>query len=342
MRTLVAAVLALATVTVHAQGTSTSSGQAYPTKPIRFIISFGPGSASDALARIAGQELTQSMGQPVVVQAKPGADGALSGLELKRAAPDGYTFLFGSNSALAVAYSLRKTPPYDPITDFTPITYIGDNTFFVVVHPSIPAKTIPELIAHAKARPNAVNYPAPNTYALVATALFAASNGIAMHAVPYKSEPDSIPDLLAGRVHLLFGTSTNVSAHVKEGRLRVLATTLNERSPLMPDVPTFLDGVRPAEAADRALVRARRSGEAAGAHRRAHEQGDGRGACQADGEGAHATARFHGEIVDARSARRVHQGPGRGVENCAEIGGRRGAIGFRVIVFRPFANPGGS
>jgi tripartite-type tricarboxylate transporter receptor subunit TctC len=228
-----AVVLCLAHAALHAQ--------AYPSRPIRFIISFGPGSASDALARIAGQELTQSIGQPVVVLAKPGADGALSGLEIKRATPDGHTFLFGSNSALAVVVSLRKEPPYDPVKDFTPITYLGDNTFFVAIHPSVPAKSMSELIAYAKAKPNAINYPAGNTYALVATALFAASNGVLMHSVPYKSEPDAIPDLLAGRVHLLFGTSTVLLPHVKEGRLRVLATTLNERSPLMPDVPTFLE-----------------------------------------------------------------------------------------------------
>jgi tripartite-type tricarboxylate transporter receptor subunit TctC len=232
MRILIAALLFLSHV---------AAGQSYPTKPIRFIISFGPGSASDALARIAGQELTQSLGQPVVVMAKPGADGALSGLEIKRATPDGYTFLFGSNSALAVVVGLRKDPPYDPTRDFTPITYLGDNTFFVAVHPSVPAKSLQELVAYAKAKPNAINYPAGNTYALVATALFAANNGIAMRAVPYKSELDSVPDLLSGRVHLLFGTSTILAPHVKEGRLRVLATTLNERSPLMPEVPTFVE-----------------------------------------------------------------------------------------------------
>lgn len=228
---VIAAVLFLLPAAVHAQP--------YPLKPIRFIISFGPGSASDALARIAGQELSQSLGQPIVVLPKPGADGALSGLELKRATADGYTFLFGSNSALAVVPSLRKDPPYDPTVDFTPITYLGDNTFFIVVHPSVPARSIAELIAHAKANPKAINYPAPNTYALVATALFAANNGLVMHAVPYKSEPDAMADLLSGRVHLLFGTSTNVGGHVKDGKLRVLATTLNERSPLMPDVPSF-------------------------------------------------------------------------------------------------------
>jgi tripartite-type tricarboxylate transporter receptor subunit TctC len=235
--TLVAAVLFLTQAAIHAQP--------YPSKPIRFVISFGPGSASDALARIAGQDLSQSLGQPVVVVPKPGADGALSALDVKRSAADGYTFLFGTNSALAVAPNIRKEPPYDVMADFTPVTYLGDNTFFIVVHPSVPAKTIAELIAYAKANPKALNYAAGNTYALVATAMFAVNNGIVMHSVPYKSEPDAIPDLLSGRVHLMNGTSTSVSAHVKEGKLRVLATTLSERSVLMPDVPSFPEAGQP-------------------------------------------------------------------------------------------------
>jgi putative tricarboxylic transport membrane protein len=233
LSTLIAAVLFLPHAVIHAQS--------YPTKPIRFIISFGPGSASDVLARIAGHELYQSLGQPIVVLPKPGADGGLSAMELKRSTADGYTFLFGSNSALAVVPNMRKEPPYDPVVDFTPVTYLGDNTFFVVVHPSVPAKSVAELIAYAKAHPKTLNYPAGNTYALVATALFSVNNGIQMHMVPYKSEPDAMPDLLSGRMHLLFGTSTSVGAHVKEGRLRVLATTLQERSPLMPDVPSFAE-----------------------------------------------------------------------------------------------------
>ena len=231
MAALVGAVLALPQAALYAQS--------WPTKPIRFVISFGPGSASDVLARIAGQELMQSLGQPVVVLPKPGADGALSGMEVKRAAADGYTYLFGSNSALAVVPNLRKEPPYDTIKDFTPITYLGDNTFFIVVHPSVPAKSIAELIAYAKAHPTTVNYASANTYALVTTGMFAAKNGIQMHSVPYKSEPDAIPDLLSGRIHLLFGTATNTVPHVNEGRLRALATTLRERSALLPDVPSF-------------------------------------------------------------------------------------------------------
>jgi len=235
--TLIASLLVLPLSLIHAQP--------YPAKPIRFVVAFGPGSASDALARIAGQELTQSLGQPVVVVHRPGADGAVSGMEVKRAAADGYTLLFGTNSPLAVVPNIRKEPPYDVMADFTPITFLGENTFFIVVHPSVPAKSIAELVAHAKANPKAINYVVGNTYALVSTAMFAVTNGIVMHAVPYKSEPDAMPDLLSGRVHLLNGTATNIAAHVRDGKLRALATTLAERSPLMPDVPSFPEAGQP-------------------------------------------------------------------------------------------------
>jgi len=235
MQKLIALAIAAGLCLAHAA----THAQSYPSRPIRFVTAFGPGSASDVLARIAGNELSASMGQPIVVVHKPGADGALSALDVKRSTADGHTFLFGTNSPLAVVVGLRKEPPYDPIKDFTPVTYLGDNTFFIVVHPSVPAKTIGELIAHAKANPKALNYVVGNTYALVSTAMFAVNNGIVMNPVSYKSEPDAMADLLSGRVHVLNGTVTNVAAHVRDGKLRALATTLNERSPLMPDVPSF-------------------------------------------------------------------------------------------------------
>ncbi|MGE0700045.1 MAG: Bug family tripartite tricarboxylate transporter substrate binding protein [Hyphomicrobiaceae bacterium] len=213
--------------------------QSYPSKPLKFVIPFGPGSASDTLARIAGQEIQTMTGQPVIVIHKPGADGALSATEVKRSAPDGYTYLFGTNSPLAVVPNMRKEPPYDVMTDFTPVSYLGDNTFFIVVHPSVPAKSIAELVAHAKANPGKLNYAAGNTYALVATAMFAERNGIKMQSIPYKSEPDAITDLLSGVVHLMNATATTTATHVKAGTLKVLATTYHERSPLMPDVPSF-------------------------------------------------------------------------------------------------------
>ena len=218
-----------------------AQAQAWPSKPIRFVIPFGAGSASDALARIAGQELEQTLGQPVIVIQKPGADGALAAGEVKRAAPDGYTFLFGTNSPLAVAPNMQKDPPYNVLADFTPVSFLGDNTFFIVVHPSLPVTSLGELMAFAKASPKPLNYAAGNTYAFVSIAMLAANNRIELEAIRYKSEPDAITDLLTGRVQLMNGTSTSVLAHVKAGKLRALATMFDQRSPLLPDIPSIVE-----------------------------------------------------------------------------------------------------
>ena len=217
----------------------------YPSKPIRFVLPFGPGSASDTLARIAGQELSQSIGQPIVIVNKPGADGALAAIEVKRSAPDGYTILFGTNSPLGVVPHIRKEPPYDVLADFTPITYMGDNSFFIVVNPSVPANSLAELIAYAKANPKKLNYATGNTYAIVATAMFAASAGIQMEHIPYKSEPEAILDVLSGQVHLMSATPTTVAQHVKGGKLRALAATFHERSAVLPDVPSIVEAGQP-------------------------------------------------------------------------------------------------
>jgi tripartite-type tricarboxylate transporter receptor subunit TctC len=218
-----------------------AGAQAYPSKPIRFVLPFGAGSATDALARIAGHELEQTLGQPIIVVPKPGADGALSAGDVKRAAPDGYTFLFGTNSPLAVAPNMLREPPYDVMADFTPVTYLGDNTFFLVVHPSLPVKTVAELVAFARTSPTPLNYATGNTYAFVSMAMFAKANGIKLEAVRYKSEPDAMTDLLAGRVQLMNGTSTSTIPHVKASRLRALSTSFPERSPLMPELPSLVE-----------------------------------------------------------------------------------------------------
>src|SRR6185295_18389566 len=180
LRIVVAALAALLLVS-----NAEAQAQAYPSKPIRFVIPFGAGSASDALARIVGQEVELSLGQPVIVVQKPGADGALAAGEVKRAAPDGYTFLFGTNSPLAVAPNMQKEPPYNVLTDFTPITFLGENSFFIVVHPSVPANTLAELLAVAKAAPKPLNYAAGNTYAFVSMAMLAMRNKIELEAIRY-------------------------------------------------------------------------------------------------------------------------------------------------------------
>ena len=215
--------------------------QSYPSKPIRFVIPFGAGSATDALARIAGQELEQTLGQPIIVVPKPGADGALAASDVKHAAPDGYTFMFGTNSPLAVVPNMQKNPPYNVLTDFTPVTYLGDNSFFIVVHPSVQANSIAELIAVAKASPTPLNYATGNTYAFVSMAMFAEKNGIKLEAVRYKSEPDAMTDMLSGRVQIMNGTATSVLPHVKAGRLRALSTSLPVRSPLLPEASTVAE-----------------------------------------------------------------------------------------------------
>ena len=221
--------------------TAIAKAQTWPSKPIKFVISFGPGSASDAISRILAQELTTLLGQPVVIIHKPGADGSLSGIEVQRSAPDGYTFLFGTNSALAVAPNLRKVPPYNVLTDFTPISLVGINTLFFVVHPSVPANTMADLVAYCRANPGKLNAATGHTYAIVATGLFAKQNGLQLETIPYKSEPDAIVDLLSGRVHMMVSTSTPVYGHAKDGKLRVLAGSTFARNPLWPDVPTMVE-----------------------------------------------------------------------------------------------------
>ncbi len=241
MRTFITAAIALFVSVPHA----IAQAPPYPSKPIKFVVPFGPGSASDALGRIAAHDLSQAIGQPVVVINKAGADGSLSATEVKRAAPDGTTFLFGSNSPLAVVPHLRKDPPYDVLTDFTPVTFLGVNSIYIVVSPSVPAKTLIEFIAHAKAHPKALNYATGNTFAIVGTSLFAANAGIEMQHIPYKSEPDAIVDLLSGRIQFMMGTFTTVSPHVNGGKLRVLASTHHERNPLWPDVPSIVEAGQP-------------------------------------------------------------------------------------------------
>ena len=223
-----------------------AQAQAWPSKPIRFVIPFGAGSATDALSRIVGQELEQTLGQSIIIVPKPGADGALAAGEVKRAAPDGYTFMFGTNSPLAVVPNILKEPPYNVLADFTPVTYLGDNTFFIVVHPSLPVKSVAELVAFAKASPTPLNYATGNTYALVSTSIFAANNGIKLEAVRYKSEPDAMTDLLSGRFQLMNGTATSTLPQVKAGKLRALSTSFPQRSPLMPELPSLVEAGQPA------------------------------------------------------------------------------------------------
>jgi len=213
----------------------------YPNKPIRVIVPFPAGSATDTITRILGQSVSAAMGQTIVVDNKAGADGAIAGAEVVKAAPDGYTLIMATNSPMAVAPAMKKNPPYDPVADFTPITDIGRYTFFLYVNADQPYRTFRDMVAYAKANPGKINYATGNTTGIMSFGQMNALAGIQMTHVPYKGEPQAVTDIIAGRVQLLWATPTTGLAHLKDGKLRALATNLKARSRLLPDVPTMAE-----------------------------------------------------------------------------------------------------
>ena len=229
MRLMLAALL-LASATAFAQ---------YPNKPIRFIVGFPPGGSADPTTRIVGAALQERLGQPVVVENRPGADSAIAAEQVSKMAPDGYTIMFASNSAMTAAVALKKNPTYDPLKDFTPISMVGRATVFFYVHPSVPATTLKDFVAHAKANPGKLVYGTGNPLSILYGQQFMNATGIQWLHVPYKGEGPLNPDILAGRVHASFLSTASAISNAKEGRLRPLAVLLNKRSPLLPEVPTI-------------------------------------------------------------------------------------------------------
>jgi tripartite-type tricarboxylate transporter receptor subunit TctC len=222
-----------------------ASAQNYPAKPIRFIVGFPPGGSADPTARLIGAALAEQLGQPVVIENRPGADSAIGAEYVSRQAPDGYTLFFGSNSAMTAAVALKKAPLYDPLKDFTPLGLVGRATFFFDVHPDVPAKNLQEFIAHARANPGKLNYGTGNPLTILSMVQLMNAANIAMVHVPYKGEGPLTPDLIAGRVHCTFLSNPAGIQLAREGRLRTLAVLADKRSGLMPDVPTVAEAGLP-------------------------------------------------------------------------------------------------
>ena len=211
----------------------------FPDAPLRLVLPFPAGAASGPIGRVIARSASAQLGQPIIVENKAGADGIISASDVARARPDGLTLLFGTNSALSASPALKKSLPYDPVKSFTPITEIGRYTFFLYVNEPTPAKTVPELVDLARKQPGTLNFATGNTTSLVSSLQFNALNRIKMEHVPYKGEPAAVVDLLNGRVQVMFGNPSIGLPYVTTGKLRVLATTSQERSPLLPDVPTL-------------------------------------------------------------------------------------------------------
>src|SRR5688500_9029791 len=169
--------------------------QTYPSKSIRFIVGFPPGGSADPTTRLVGQALSEQLGQPVVVENRPGADSAIAAEMITRLPADGYTLFFGSNSAMTAAVALKKSPAYDPLKDFTPISLVGRATVFLYVHPSVPAATLKEFVEHARAHPGKLNYGTGNPLSILYNVQLMSATGVSMVHVPYKGEGPLNPDI---------------------------------------------------------------------------------------------------------------------------------------------------
>ena len=213
----------------------TTAAAQYPDKPIRLIVPFPPGGAAELGARIFTVPLGQALGQPIVIETKPGADGAIAADAVMKSAPDGYTIFYATNTAFNWVPATRKNPPYNPVTDFTPVSFVGYFGFFLFSHPSVPANSVAELLAYARANPGKINYGSGNSTAQ----LFGAQlEKLDIVHVPYKGDGPLVIDLLAGRVHIAFSTPGTAAPQVKEGKLRALAAMFPNRSALLPEVPS--------------------------------------------------------------------------------------------------------
>ena len=224
-----------------------ADAQPYPNKPIRFIVPFPAGGIADVMARVIGQKLTDAWNQPVVVENRAGAGGNIGAEIVAKSPPDGHTLIMGSIGTHAVNVSLFSKMPYDPVRDFAPVALVIQAEGLLVLHPSVPVKTVKELIALARARPGQLAYASAGngTASHLAGELFKSMAKVDIVHIPYKGNVPAITDLIGGQTSMIFATMPTVLPQVKAGKLRALAVASAQRSPAAPDVPTIAEAALP-------------------------------------------------------------------------------------------------
>ena len=209
------------------------------TRAIRLVVPFAAGSYTDNVARIVSPPLGERLGAPIVVENRPGGNGVIGADAVAKAAPDGRSFLMGGTSVNAVNPHVLKSLPYDPVRDLVPVVRLGNLPFMLLVNPAVPASTLAELVAYAKAHPGKLAYGTPNSTTLVGMETLKRMAGIDILSVPYKSSPQAMGDLAAGQLQVIIADFATAMPHVRSGRARLLAVTMPRRSSLLPDVPAI-------------------------------------------------------------------------------------------------------
>ncbi|MFO1311844.1 MAG: tripartite tricarboxylate transporter substrate binding protein [Burkholderiales bacterium] len=238
MRAIVALLMSVLSASVLAQ--------AWPDRPVKMIVPFAPGGATDIIARTVAQKLSERLGQPVVVENKPGAGTTVGNAEVAKAKPDGYTLLFAP-TPFVISQVVYPTLPYDPRKDFAPVSLLATSPFILVVNAGVPSRTVAELVSAAKAKPGAMTFCSAGngTVPHLAGELFKMRAGVDIVHVPYKGGGPAITDLVSGQVNMMFATPIEVAQHVQSGRLRVLGATSLARLAAYPDVPTLAESGYP-------------------------------------------------------------------------------------------------
>jgi tripartite-type tricarboxylate transporter receptor subunit TctC len=238
MRVCLSALIALLVLAATPAG-----ARQYPSRPVAIMVPFAAGGGSDLLARLVAQKLEEKLGKPFIIENRPGAGTTLAAMQTVRAAPDGYTLMQATSTTMAINVSMQKKMQYEPLKDLVPVALLSSSPFFLVVKSDSPVKTVADLIALAKSKPNGLNYGSagPGSMHHLSTELLESMAGIEMTHVPYKATPPAMNDLLAGNIQVLFGDTTSVLPMIQQGTVRGVAVTTVKRSPAAPDIPAVAE-----------------------------------------------------------------------------------------------------